>query len=372
MLSEPIQTFVYSLKSRETQKQYLLYLGYFVEWHKKKIDSLLKLDSKIIEKILIQYIMSMRGKGLSSAYVKGRMSPVVSFLELNDISVNKKKIGKFYAEYRKTVRDEAYTREDIQKMIQYASFRVRVMILIYSSTGIRRSALIDLKLKHLEKVETSQGIKLYKFRIYENTKEEYTTFCTPECANAIDQYIDKRKSDGEKITQESFLIRNDYDANRGGAGTSYSSIRNPKPLNKNNLMVLIPSLLTRINFRQRNHVTENYKYQRQNKSTFHAFRKFFNTCLGNCDVNVTIKEMMMGHSTGLDDTYYKPNEKQMLSEYSKAINELTISDENRLRIENEIMKEERDEIKMLASRIQLLEKQLKSSNGNSNGNGDVK
>jgi integrase len=70
------------------------------------------------------------------------------------------------------------------------------------------------------------------------------------------------------------------------------------------LTMLIPYLLERINFRQINHKTEDciYKYQRQNKATYHAFRKYFNTCLANCDVNVTIKEMLMGHSVGLDDT----------------------------------------------------------------------
>ena len=109
----------------------------------------------------------------------------MSFLELNDVLINKKKISKFYAENSRTIKDEAYTREDIQKMLQYASFRLRVIILIYSSTGIRKGALIDLKLKHLQKVENSGGVKLYRFTIYENTEEEYVTFGTPECTTAI-------------------------------------------------------------------------------------------------------------------------------------------------------------------------------------------
>ena len=54
---------------------------------------------------------------------------------------------------------------------------LKVMILIYSSTGIRKGALVDLRLKHLQKVDN-----LYKFTIYENTKDEYITYCTPECS----------------------------------------------------------------------------------------------------------------------------------------------------------------------------------------------
>ena len=36
----------------------------------------------------------------------------------------------------------------------------------------------------------------------------------------------------------------------------------------------------------------------------------------------------MGHSVGLDDSYFRPTEKQLLAEYKKAINELTINEEN--------------------------------------------
>ena len=180
--------------------------------------------------------------------------------------------------------------------------------------------------------------------------------------DAIDQYIEKKKIDGEKITQESYLIRNDYDSNSGGRGVIIQYQESLSLLNIGNLTVLMPTLLERINFRTRKHRVNAYKYQRTNKATYHAFRKYFNTCLANCDVNVTIKEMLMGHSVGLDDTYYKPNEKQLLFEYSKAINELTINEENRLRTELDVLKEKHDMIDMLVSRIQLLEKQYGEAN----------
>ena len=106
---------------------------------------------------------------------------------------------------------EAYTHEDLVKMFQHASFRTKLLISIYSSTGIRKGAIIALKIKHLEKVEYN-GIKLYKFRVYEKSiKDEYITLCTPECVSLIDEYIAKRKAAGEIITDESYLIRNEFD-----------------------------------------------------------------------------------------------------------------------------------------------------------------
>ena len=116
-------------------------------------------------------------------------------------------------------------------------------------------------------------------------------------------------------------------------------------------------LLVQAGLKTVNHRTENHISIKDKINPYHAFRKYFNTCLANSDVNVTIKEMLMGHSVGLDDSYYRPNEKQLLAEYSKAINELTINEENRLRTELDVLKEKQDKIDMLVSRIQLLEKQ---------------
>ena len=197
METKLIQTFLYSLKSERTKGEYIKYIQYFEHHYKHKIESLLTLHTKAVEDIIINYVISMREKGLSHSSISGRLTAISSFLLLNDFSVNTKKIKKFMGEQVKTVKDEAYTREDLQKMFEYATPRTRVIIAIFSSTGIRKSALLDLKLKHLTKIDSHN---LYKFVKYENTKEEYITFCTPECASMIEEYIEQRKKAGEKIT----------------------------------------------------------------------------------------------------------------------------------------------------------------------------
>ncbi len=349
-LSRLMQTFLYSIKSKETQKLYQILIGYFEKFQNKKIEDLLKLDTKVIEEILIRYIIHMRDRNLSYASINSRLAPIATFLSLNDVIVNKKKLKRFMGEHDRTIKDEAYTHEDLSKMFQHATFRTRLLISIYSSTGIRKGAIIDLKLKHLEKIE---NLHLYKFTIYENTKEEYVTFCTPECATLIDQYIQKRQGAGERITQDSYLIRNEFDF-------VYSRKKIVKKTSIPTLNIVMNKLLFECELRKVNHPTEFSKsYQRHSKASFHAFRKYFNTCLANCDVNVTIKEMLMGHSVGLDDAYFRPNEKQLLAEYSKAINELTINEENRLRTELDVLKEKQDKIDMLIDRIHILESKLK-------------
>jgi hypothetical protein len=40
---------------------------------------------------------------------------------------------------------------------------------------------------------------------------------------------------------------------------------------------------------------------------------------------------MMGHSVGLSDSYYRATESELLEDYLKAIDLLTINEENKLR-----------------------------------------
>jgi hypothetical protein len=58
---------------------------------------------------------------------------------------------------------------------------------------------------------TIRNIDDTKITVYENDKEEYFTFVTRECKQAIYSYIDIRSRYGEKITDDSFLIREQFD-----------------------------------------------------------------------------------------------------------------------------------------------------------------
>ena len=46
----------------------------------------------------------------------------------------------------------------------------------------------------------------------------------------------------------------------------------------------------------------------------------------------------MGHSTGISDSYYRATETELLEDYLKAIDFLTISTENKLMLENQQVK----------------------------------
>ena len=69
--------------------------------------------------------------------------------------------------------------------------------------------------------------------------------------------------------------------------------------------------------------------------------------------------MLLGHSIGLAAAYYKPTENEMLDEYMKAVDNLTINPENRLRRKVEKLEVEKSQIDSLAKEIELLKRNFR-------------
>jgi integrase/recombinase XerD len=65
----------------------------------------------------------------------------------------------------------------------------------------------------------------------------------------------------------------------------------------------------------------------------------------NNDVNSNIAEKLMAHRNGFDGVYLKPTREQCFSEFSKAIQDLTISSENKNKMMIKKQKETITELK---------------------------
>src|SRR5215217_1259845 len=108
-------------------------------------------NPRSIESNIISYIRKMRSEdNLSYSTINTRLSAIVLFYTMNDIILNRKKIGKFLGEHIKTVRDRAYTREEIQKIVESCDLKYKVFVLLMASTGCRLGAIPPLKLSALK------------------------------------------------------------------------------------------------------------------------------------------------------------------------------------------------------------------------------
>ncbi len=300
----------------------------------------LKLPQNEMANIIIKYLVD---KKISKEYKNLMCSTLKHTCEINDVILNWKKIKKFINSEKTgnetNGRDRAYTHDEIQKILVFCDQRIRTAFLLLTSTGIRIGALQVLKARDLEKVDD-----IYKIRVYSGDKEEYITFCTPECAREIDTYLEYRKRRGEKIKDDSYLIVKKLKLKNEDLMSS--------PFNARSLRSILQYYIVSSGIREIDHI---YQFKRKEVPIFHGFRKFFTTQLVNSRLNPEIREMLLGHKIGLVSAYYKPTEQDMLKEYLKSVNLLTINEENRLKRKVEIFEIEKSRIEKLEKSIKKLE-----------------
>jgi len=312
-----------------------------------KLTDLLKLD---IQNSIIKYLIALREKGLSSNSISVRLNAIFHFYEMNDVVLNKKKIKKFKGEFSRKVIDRAYTHQEISRILQVSDLRMKVIITLMASTGCRVGAIPLLKIRNLEMMDMDKDNtknNIYKVTVYEGSGETYFTFTTPECSSFIDSYLEFREKNGEKLNKDSFLIRDQFDI------TDIEQIRNKsRGIKLNTLNAIIGMVLVKAGLRIVDHTS---KHIRKQVARAHGFRKFCTTQLVNSKVNPEIREMLLGHKIGLAGCYYRPTEEEMYAEYEKAIDLLTINEENRLKRKVDSLEIKKDEIRAILERIKILE-----------------
>lgn len=206
-----------------------------------------------------------------------------------------------------------------------------------SSAGLRRGALPYLRLRDITKVKK---YSLYRINVYKKEQEHYTTFCTPECARLIDQYLEWRQHLGEQLKPNSPLFRARFD--------TITQLNVPKPLTVHSISFIIHVLLDNTGVRPPSETNARTELMQT-----HGFRKFFKTTCINAGMNPLYSEYLMGHRSGLTKSYFKPTDVELLEGNDKAlgyiavINDLTINEEFRLRKKVDELTKKRNEIELM-------------------------
>jgi integrase len=332
---KPYQNFLDRLDSKEpqTKEAYVKYFRYYLQFLKVKDPNSLitkrfysPRELQNIEDRIVSYINQLKKEGLKQSTIKGRKSAIEFFYRANRITLDWKHISGYIPSAGKTIEDEAYTTEDIEKMIQATTNPERDNFLLYllSSTGMRIGALPNLKVGDIELMYPPgyQEKHIYKVIVYRGTRSEYYTFTTFECTEALDKYIKYRKRHGEVITKDSPLLRDQFNSN-------YRNKKKNEPNVIKSFSDVVDRITTRSGIRTRGHDRQ----ARHNKMLDHAFRKFTNSAMIEAGVEYDSKEFLLGHKTtrGLDISYSRIPIANRLREYLKAMDLLTISPENRLR-----------------------------------------
>lgn len=294
------------------------------------------MDGRELEGKIVEHIKQMAKAGASTSSIRLTLSAVRKFFVENrqESRVNwtwlKGKIPKSNGR----IKDRDYTKEELVKMWEQSDIRKKA-ILSLLMTGIRKGAIPDLRVGSLAKTieyrdregrqHRFESHYIYKLTVYEGSDSEYVTFLTPAGAKAVDRYIEARTMAGEKVTANSPLIRDAFDSVNAGQ---------PKPVTLGALDMAFTRLTRSVGIRPKEKKEEEgrKRQDRHDIMLFHGIRKYVNHALVNAGCNMIAKELLIGHAApGLEGSYLRPTEGELLTEFVKAIPALSLSQESELR-----------------------------------------
>lgn len=301
-------------------------------------------------------------KEITAATLRNFVKAIKLFCEMSDIQIQWKKITRGFPKVRRYADDRAPTLDEITKIMEYPDRRIKAIIYTMISSGIRLGAWDYLRWGDILPLKKDSKIIAARLKIYAGDNEEYFTFITPEAYLELEKWMKYREQTGETINEKSWLMRNLWNTKKG---YTHGLVTAPKKLKSSGIKRLVEDALWTQGVR-----TKLEKgIRRHNFQADHGFRKWFKTrceLAGMKSINI---EILMGHSIGISDSYYRATENEILQDYLKSVDFLTIHDETRLRKqimemrgrenEIEVSYEEKDQkIKTLSEQVASIKSQM--------------
>lgn len=345
----PYSKFKMALKSKEVQRQYPNLLERFLDFYRfegldieqKSIKFSCFAKSKSqeeIEDLVIRFVLFQKeridNEEITSGTLRNYIKAIKLFCRMNCINIFWDIISHSLPKVKQHANDRVPTVEEIKKLIEYPDRRIKPIILLSLSTGIRVGAWNYMKWKHITPIknENSGTILAAKLVVYPKEPEEYFTFMTHEAYNAVKEWMDFRASFGEEITGESWILRNTGQKVKPRYSHRIGLARYPKQFKSTGIKTLVGRALQIQGIRPKLNIKNGEK--NHDWKTLHGFRKFFKTQTERVMKSLNV-EILMGHDIGLADSYYKPSEQELFEDYIKSVDLLTAYN-NKSKLEKQV------------------------------------
>ncbi len=261
---------------------------------------------------------------ITASTLRNYVKSIKLLCDVCDITIPWKKMTRGFPRCRQASNDRAPTIEEIRKLLDYPDRRIKPIVSTMVSSGIRIGAWDLLQWKHVEPISEKTGeITAAKLLVYAGDIEEYYAFITAEAYHSLKEWMDFRASYGEKITANSWLMRDLWQTTNMNYGARWGLATNPRRLKSGGIKRLLERALWEQGIRQP--LKEGTK--RHEWKAAHGFRKYYKSRSEQVMRPINV-EITMGHDIGISGSYYKPTEKEVLEDYLKAAPLLTINADN--------------------------------------------
>ncbi len=157
---------------------------------------------------------------------------------MNNLILNWKTISKGILSGRKAANDRAPTIEVIQKLTDYPDRRIKSIIYVMVSSNIRIRALDYLRWKHVKPYFENDELITAKIQVYEGDSEEFI-HSSPLNHTMLNDWMKFRSSYGEKITGESWLMRDIWQTTNVTYGANFGLATVPNKLDSKGINKLL-------------------------------------------------------------------------------------------------------------------------------------
>lgn len=263
---------------------------------------------------------------MSQSTVANYVKPIKLLCEIYEVQLPwKKKILRFVPS-TSPADDRCPSLEELLSLVKYNNPRVRSFVLVMSSCGMSVEAWEYLRWGHIQPQERDGKILAAKVDVNvgkrsTRKRRQYYTYITPEAYFVVKEWMDYRASCGEKIDKESWVMRDTWQTTNiphGNGGNVKGLATCPTKISYSGLLKIIDRAYWTQGLRQ---PLSDGKKRHPWKLT-HGFRKWFKTRTELAGMKTLFVERLMGHDTGLAESYFKPDE--LLEDYLKAVPSLTI------------------------------------------------
>jgi integrase len=236
-----------------------------------------------MERLLADFADNLQiENGLAPATVYNMVKAIRFFFQLNGVTFSTPCRRSKWSIYE----ERAPTPEELQKTLNVADIRGKVIIALMALGGFRSGTLVQLKYRHVKQDLEKGTIPIHVHVEPEITKGKrhgYDTFLNREATEYLKAYLDARKKGimgqpPECLNDESPLI---------------SNYRKIKPLERGTIQDIVNALYIRAGV-----LTANHKIRRYVLNA-HSLRKFFLTQMISMGIERDYVEYMMGHSLSI-------------------------------------------------------------------------